>query len=277
MTHVPPAQTLTLEQLYTSTPESEEFERELEQSLHPRGWDMLLDMVGEAGLRPDGKIVDVGCGTAHWACRLAERLRVQVLAIDVVPSLVAASIERVKAAGLEDRVVVREAPMHDIPAESESYDAVWCRDMLNHVQDLASAFRECFRVLRPGGTMLVYQTFAGEILEPREAERLYRAQGIVPENMTTAHVEQAFAGAGFRVEKKDVIASEWRENEVERGERSALDALLRAARLLRRRQEFIARYGEARYEQALGDAQWYPFIMLGKLMPVAYLLRKGIG
>ena len=265
---------LTLEQLQTPAPESEQFEQELEQSLRPRSWDMLLDMVSAVGLPPDSKIIDVGCGTAYWSCRLAERLGARVLAIDVVPGLVAAAMEQVKSAGLEQRVVVREAAMHAVPVESASYDLVWCRDMLNHVRDLAPALQECCRVLRPGGTMLVYQTFAGELLKPREAERLYRALGIVPENMSTEHVEHAFAAAGLSVLKKDVIGSEWREEEVERGERTAQEGLLHAARLLRHSQAFIERYGEGRYEQALGDAQWYPFIMLGKLMPVAYLLRR---
>ncbi len=40
---VPP---LTLEQLYTSTPEGAQLERDLHRSLHPRSWDLLLAMLG---------------------------------------------------------------------------------------------------------------------------------------------------------------------------------------------------------------------------------------
>jgi ubiquinone/menaquinone biosynthesis C-methylase UbiE len=276
MTSLRDAKTLTIEQLYTSTPEGDQFEQELEQSLHPRSPDVLLDILREAGLPAESKIIDVGCGYGQWACRLAERLRAQVLAIDIVPSCVAHTCERVKAAGLDGRVAVWEASIHHIPADSESYDAVWCRDMLNHVPDLVAAMQECYRVVRPGGVMLIYQTFAGELLEPHEAERLYRGQGIVPENMATEYVEQAFMEAGFSLVKKDVIASEWREYDVESGDHTALDRLLRAARLLRKRDYFVHKYGEGLYEQALGDAQWFPFIMLGKLLPVAYLLRRGV-
>jgi hypothetical protein len=89
-------------------------------------------------------------------------------------------------------------------------------------------------------------------------------------------VEQAFMEAGFSLVKKDVIASEWREYDVESGDHTALDRLLRAARLLRMRDYFVHKYGEGLYEQAFGDAQWFPFNMLGKLLPVAYLLRRGI-
>jgi ubiquinone/menaquinone biosynthesis C-methylase UbiE len=265
---------LTIEQLYTSTLEADQFAQELEHSLQPRGWDILLDMVREAGLPPEPKIIDVGCGYGYWSCQLVERLGAHVLAIDVVSAAIEGTIERAKSAGLESRVAVQRAGIHHIPAGSASYDVVWCRDMLNHVRDLVPAMRECYRVLRPGGAMLLYQTFAGEMLEPREAVRLYRGQGIVPENMSTEYVEQAFSEAGFSLVKKDVIASEFREEEIERGDHTALERLLQAARLLRNRDHFVHTYGEGHYEQALGDAQWFPFILLGKLKSIAYHLRR---
>lgn len=96
--------TLTLEERYTSTPESRQFQQELEQSLHPRSPDMLLDMAGELGLGPESTILDVGCGTGWAACRLAERTAAQIVAIDLVPSLLATTSKAVKAAGLERRI-----------------------------------------------------------------------------------------------------------------------------------------------------------------------------
>ncbi len=266
--------TLTLAELYTPTPEGDRFEQELRESLHPRSPDMLLQMVAELNLGSNSKIVDVGCGTGHYACKLAEQTGGQVLAIDVVASLLEMSRHQVAEARLAGHVTVVEGSITGIPADSGSYDLVWCRDMLNHIKDLDKGLGECYRVLRDGGSMLVFQTFAGELIEPREAERLYQALGVVPENMSSAYVEQAFTAAGFSIVKKDVIASEWREHEVESGNQVALQSLLQAARLLRNRDYFVQTYGEGRYEQALGDAQWFPFVMLGKLLPIAYLLQK---
>jgi ubiquinone/menaquinone biosynthesis C-methylase UbiE len=282
MTDALPATTLTIQQLYTSTPESARFYRELEQSLHPRSGDYLLDLIAELGLGPDSTILDVGCGTAFWACRIAQRLPARILAIDPVPSLVATSRENVRAAGLADRITVAQGAIEQIPADPNSFDLAWSREMLGHVEDLDAGLRECARVLRRGGAMLVYHVYAGPLLEPREAKRLLHGWGTPPERLdrdlerlTPEHDERAFAAAGFRVVKKDVIASEFFEHGVERGERAALDGLLHAARLLRNRQAFVERYGEAYYEQALADACWFPFILLHKLLPVVYLLRNG--
>jgi len=165
MTNAEDYTTLTLEERYTSTPESKQFEQELEQGFHPRSPDMLFEMVSELGLGPESTILDVGCGTGWAACRLAERTPSQILAIDLVPSLLATTMEAVKAAGLEQRITVRKASILDIPVESGSVDFIWCRDMLGDGFPIPPAVRECYRILRPGGRMLVYKTFAGEFLE----------------------------------------------------------------------------------------------------------------
>jgi len=53
--------------------------------------------------------------------------------------------------------------------------------------------------------------------------------------------------------------------------------LRNASRLLRGRDSFVRKYGDALYEQALADALWFPFILLGKLAPAVYLLKKDAG
>ncbi len=271
---------LTFEERYESTPEGQEFARERGRSLQPRGPDMLFDMVGALDLGPGSTILDVGCGKGLVACRLAEHTPAQIVCIDVAPSRLATARKAVQDAGLEQRITVREASILDIPVESGSIDLVWSRDMLGDGFPIPPAVRECYRVLRPGGAMLVYKTFAGELLEPGEAVRLLRAYGTAPEDVarelestSTTHAEQAFVDAGFRIEQKDVIGGEWREYAIEHGEHSPRHGL-QASRLLRQRDYFVQKYGQPFYEWALADALWMPFIMLGKLLPVAYLLRK---
>src|SRR6185437_13065736 len=126
----------------------------------------------------------------------------QIVCIDVVPSRLATARKAISDAGLERRITVCAASILDIPVESGSIELVWSRDMLGDGFPIPPAMRECCRVLRPGGLMLVYKTFAGELLEPREAGRLLRAYGTAPEDvarelesMSTTHAERAFVDA----------------------------------------------------------------------------------
>lgn len=48
-------------------------------------------------------------------------------------------------------------------AADASVDAIFCSGVLEHVDDCHAAVRECFRVLRPGGTFLVGVPFAQPI------------------------------------------------------------------------------------------------------------------
>ena len=48
----------------------------------------------------------------------------------------------------------------DIPVEDESFDALLCTEVLEHVPDAVSALKEFSRILKPGGILLVTAPFA---------------------------------------------------------------------------------------------------------------------
>ncbi len=133
-----------------------------------------------------------------------------------------------------------------LPAPDASVDLIWCREVLMHVQALDKAFAECRRVLRDGGRMLVYQVFATDRLEPREAERQW-GTAVVPASANARHVEAALTTAGFQVDECIELASEGGERaEEESGEGGR--RLLHAARLLRQPDRYIARFGRTAYD-----------------------------
>jgi hypothetical protein len=87
-----------------------------------------------------------------------------------------------------------------------------------------------------------------------------------------AAVEAAFGQAGFRLESADEIRTEFREYEEERSQRVS-DSLLRLARLQRRSAEVIDRFGGDKYDLWEASLHWLAYLLLGKLEPVAYVLR----
>jgi SAM-dependent methyltransferase len=236
----------------------------------------LYDSFAELGVREGDLVLDVGCRYGDHSIELVRRFGCRVIAADPIPRHLEQARARVAAEDLEDRVTLLETAIESLPLEDGSVSHVWCRDMLNHVQ-LPEALAECFRVLHPGGQMLVYQTFATDLCEPREARRLWNAMAMVPENMSRSYFEQRADEAGLAIIAVDEIDSEWREFWLEQGDRRTVDDLLRAARLRRRETELVARYGRDRYEAALGGCVWGVYQLLGKLCPTVYALEKPRG
>jgi SAM-dependent methyltransferase len=267
---------MDLQQLYDDFGGVEDvFNAALDESLRPRGPELLYEIVQRLELPERSLILDVGCGEGRHSYRLAERFGFSVLGIDPVPRQV-----DVATAGLEslDADVARRirfvpGAAEALPVEDGAADLVWCRDVLVHVADLERAYAEFRRVLRDGGRALVYQMFGTDRLEPREAEWLWRTLRVAEASADPARTEAAIAAAGLRVDERIELGSEWGEWSEERSG-TAGRKLLYAARLLRDPEGYRTRFGEAAYEIMLGDCLWYVYAMIGKLERRVYLLTK---
>jgi SAM-dependent methyltransferase len=243
------------------------FHAALEQSLAPRGPDVLYDLVGGMGLVPGMAAVDVGCGEGRHTGRLAERFGLVVTGVDPVPS----QLELARAASPSCRFELGRAEA--LPLADESVDLVWCRDVLVHVADLDRAYAEFRRVLRPGGRALVYQMFATPRLEPREASWFLPMTGIVPASADPARTEAAIDRGGLVIDELVVLGSEWGEH-AEEADGKPGERLLWAARLLRDPERYVERFGRAHYDVMLGDCLWHVYAMIGKLERRVYVLRR---
>ena len=246
---------------------------ELEQSLDPRGTESLFAAFAALAPRPGQLVVDVGARDATHTIRLVRDHAVRAVALDPVPLHVELSRRAVAAAGLEEEITTFEAGMEAIPLADAAADWIWCRDVIVHV-DLARGFAECARVLRPGGHMLVYVTLATELLEQREADRLFSALAVVPESVDRTAVEDRAAAAGFTLVSTTELAGEWREHMVEEGTWDAGGDLLRLSRLRRREAELVERHGPTRVAAYTGGKLWGIYQLLGKLCPTVYVWER---
>jgi SAM-dependent methyltransferase len=245
----------------------------LDESLAPSGPDSLYDLAASY-LTAESRLLDAGCRDAAHLIRLIQRCGATGVGVDPVEVHIERARAAVQAAGVADRADVFVGVMQDLPFPDGHFDFVWCRDVVEQVDDLDGAVREASRVLRPGGHMLVYTTFATDRLTAEETELLNRHLGNVPANLVEANVEAAFANAGFAIERKDPIGTEWREF-VEERSGTASRALLRLSRLRRQRDALVLRFGQDIYDHVEANLHWEVFQFLGKLLPTVYALRRG--
>jgi SAM-dependent methyltransferase len=260
----------SLDQAYGEFPAIEgEFAAALDHSLMPRGPDVLFDLVAQLNLPAHAAALDVGCGEGAHCMVLARRFGFAVTGIDPVARHV--EVARAGAAGT-GAIFVRGTAEH-IPAADSTFELVWCRDVLVHVTDLRRAYAEFCRVLKPGGSALVYQMFGTDLLEPREAAWLWDTMGVVPQSADQERTEGAIGSAGLRIDTSIALGGEWSEwSEEHRG--TAGRKLLHAARLRRGEDQFVERYGRSAYDMMLGDCLWHVYAMIGKLTRRVYLLSR---
>jgi len=127
-----------------------------------------------AGLAPGMQLVDVGVGTGLVAREAVALLGTPagVIGVDPSPAMLANAV-------LPDGVRLLEGSAERIPLPDASADFLSMGYALRHVSDLTVAFREFFRVLRPGGTVLIL-----EVTRPagRIGNALLKAylRGVVP-------------------------------------------------------------------------------------------------
>jgi SAM-dependent methyltransferase len=246
----------------------------LRRSLGPRSPELLLDAPGWLGLGAGQLVVDAGCRDATHAVELMQRYGCRVIGVDLVLAGLPKGGAYDAAAAAAGRVALVQGDIQALPLADGAFDLVWCRDTLSCLPDCAGALRECARVLRPGGGMVLYAVFATDRLEPGDRALVVEGLGNSAASMHQPTVEAAIAAAGFEVVRRERIGSEWFEHRLERDPGPLTRDLLELARLTRDRDRLEAALGPVWYQRALAFDLWRLQIVLGRLVPVLYALRK---
>jgi len=267
-----PAARRALTELYAGQGWPAQGDELLQRSLGPRAPDLLLEAPGGLGLAAGQLVLDAGCRDATHPIALARRYGCRVLGVDLVPAWLPKGVAEAASAGLGAQVALVQGDLEALPVADGTCDLVWCRDVLSCVGDRARMFRECARVLRPGGGMVLYAVFTTEQLAPGDRSLLVEGLGNSPASMHQPTVEAAMAAAGFEIARRERVGSEWSEYQLERDPGHLTQDLLEIARLTRNRDQAEAILGPIWYERALAFASWRLQIVLGRLMPVLYAL-----
>jgi len=99
-------------------------------------------------------LLDVGCGGGQAAIRLAERhSHLRIVGIDLSPVMIRGACRRARRRRSTARFAVADAQA--LPFPDELFEGVFSFGSAKHWPDPARGLGECWRVLRPGGELLV--------------------------------------------------------------------------------------------------------------------------
>ena len=109
------------------------------------------------GMTGRGEAADLGCGPGQLVIELARRSPgLHVTGIDLSDEMIARGQDNARRAGVADRVSFRRGNAQRIPFPDASLDLVVSTLSLHHWSDPVAVLDEIARVLRPGGSFLVF-------------------------------------------------------------------------------------------------------------------------
>ncbi len=174
--------------------------------VHPGVFQALV-----SSLRPEARVLDVGCGTGNYAIAIRHCGDVSVFGIDPSRSMLAQAVER--AGDVHWMCGRAEA----LPFAAQSFDLVFSVDVVHHIADRAAAFREARRVLRPGGWCCTVTDSEEDIVRREPLSRYFPTT--VPVELAryprVATIERELAMVGFNDVRRDHVEHHYVVTDVE--------------------------------------------------------------
>jgi arsenite methyltransferase len=136
-------------------------------------------LVHEAlGASPGERILDAGCGPGFYVAETLDRVGPSgsVAGVDASAAMLAVAARRCEGRG---NVEFHEGDVTALPVDDAGFDRVLSVQVLEYVADIPAALGELFRVLRPGGRVLIWDvdwaTVSWRSRDPQRMERVLAA------------------------------------------------------------------------------------------------------
>ena len=128
---------------------------------HIRGRAATLELAKAAGLDANKRVLDVGSGIGGTSRCLAKEFGCRVTGIDLTDEYCRVAAMLSAKIGLANLVDFRQGDATRMPFADGSFDVVWTEHVAMNIADKPRLYREMHRVLKPGGTLAIYDILAG--------------------------------------------------------------------------------------------------------------------
>lgn len=134
------------------------------------------------------RVLEVGCGFGWDAAGLALIGNNEIVACDILPSMVdgmSQCLEAMKAKNKPLPVTPLQGDICTLDLPDASFDGIFSTEAIEHVHDLGQMFDACHRLLRPGGTAVI----ANDSNRYNAAARNHSWEGWTERDESWDHVE----------------------------------------------------------------------------------------
>lgn len=147
-----------------TNPSADDHSRDLAEVLERRAADpVYASFIGQyldaLAIDPDATVLDIGCGTGVVTRTIARRVgsHGSVIGIDLDGYLISEGRRKAADARNDAPIAFLTGDVHDLPFRDGTFDVVAAHTAISHVDDPPRALGEAARVLRPGGSLVVFE------------------------------------------------------------------------------------------------------------------------
>lgn len=103
------------------------------------------------------RILDVATGTADLAIALKKTQPEKIIGIDISAGMLAVGREKIARKGMSELITLEQADSENLPFEDNSFEVVTVAFGVRNFENLQAGLKEMWRVLKPGGKLLVLE------------------------------------------------------------------------------------------------------------------------
>lgn len=145
----------------------------------------------------DKRILDIGSGLGGPAFEMAQTHGANVVGIDLEAPLVDRANRSAAQKGLADRCTFKTVEVGPLAFEDGFFDIVVSSGALTQTSDKEAVFKECFRVLKPGGWLSLYDWLKSDAPLSDDMRYWFKMEGLTYSLETLPEYEQKLANCGF--------------------------------------------------------------------------------
>jgi len=166
------------------------------------------------GIRPEDKVLDVGCGVMGPARNIARFTGAKITGLNINHYQIERCNTLNAQSGVGHLLEAVQGDFMNIPFPDDAFDKIYAIEALCHAPDTVGVYKQILSKLKPGGKALFYEWALTDKYDPSNPDHVKYKEMIeygnsICELKTTAEIDRAIDEAGFVKEAtQDLVQTE---------------------------------------------------------------------